>query len=150
MAHKVAVENPPANFRSAPSLQPALGQKYINGTFLPTKELRETVQQNVGCTGNIAAIDFGTTSCSLAYSVAGGSKIRFLRIDDADKERVPSAILMDADGKVIDFGRKARRKFAKSPRERRQHYHYFSEIKMALQHDKVGDEQEVERMHTLI
>ena len=114
---------------------------YVNGTSLPTKEQKETIGQNTSCIGNIAAIDFGTTACSLAYTVAGETKVRFLRLDEADKERVPTAILMDANGKVVDFGRNARRKFAQLSKERKQHYHYFKEIKMALQHDKVGSMQ---------
>lgn len=112
-------------------------EKYVNGTHFPIKEPRETAQQNSRCSGNIAAIDFGTTSCSLAYSVAGDTRIRFLRLDEAN-DRVPTAILMDANGRVVDFGSNARRRFAQLPKERKQHHHYFSEIKMTLQHDKVS------------
>lgn len=132
MASKVkAVNHPPVTEQQ---------RIYINGMTFPTRELRKIDQQYEDCGGRIAAIDFGTTSCSLAYYVseAGEPKIRFLRLDEADKERVPTAILMDARGRVVDFGSNARRRFAQLSKDKKQHHHYFSEIKMALQHDKVG------------
>lgn len=139
MASKVrAVEKKPTLVDPPSESQQAvvIKQKYVNGTHFPIKELREA-QQNTECNGNIAAIDFGTTSCSLAYSVAGDTKIRFLRLDEADKERVPTTILLDANGRVVDFGSNARRKFAQLSKEKKQYHHYFSEIKTTLQHDKV-------------
>ena len=141
MAGKVgAVKSTPGGNHPLTSQQSSLvKRKHVNGMFFPTKELRKNDQQNEDCGGRIAAIDFGTTSCSLAYYVseAGESKIRFLRLDEADKERVPTAILMDANGRVVDFGSNARRRYAQFSKEKKQHHHYFSEIKMALQHDKV-------------
>ena len=140
MASKVRAVNKKSTLVDPPSesqQEVVIKQKYVNGTHFPIKELREAAQQNTECNGNIAAIDFGTTSCSLAYSVAGDTKIRFLRLDEADKERVPTAILMDAKGRVVDFGSNARRRFAQLSKEKKQYHHYFSEIKMTLQHDKV-------------
>lgn len=107
--------------------------RYINGVRLPKEEVRESRLRN---SGNIAAIDFGTSSCSLAYWMKGDKTIRLLTLG-SDDVRVPTAILMDSNGKVVEFGKSARRKFAQLTKEKKQHHYFFNDIKMILQHDKV-------------
>ena len=108
--------------------------KHINGVPLPTEENSRNRSRN---RGNLAAIDFGTANCSVAYFMEGDENVRLLRF--GDDVRVPTAILVDAiNGTVIEFGKNARRKYANLPSERKQHYYLFTEIKMNLQHDKVN------------
>ena len=86
----------------------------------------------------IAAIDFGTTNCSVAYIHPGESNDQspiMLPIDAA--YRVPTAILFDAHGNVKSFGSKARKKYRNLSDEERLEWVYFEQIKMDLQHDQV-------------
>lgn len=107
---------------------------HINGVKLPTEEPRRNRYKNKS---NIVAIDFGTTYCSVAYCVQDDSTVRLLKLS-TDDVRVPTSIVIDANGTIIEFGKNARRKYAHMSAERKQHCHIFSEIKMLLQHDKVG------------
>ena len=111
-------------------------RKHINGVKLPTEEFRRN-RLSRQCGKNIAAIDFGTTSCSVAYCIDEDRKVRALRF--SDDVRFPSVILMDADGRVVEFGKNARKKYAHLPPDKKQHHHLFTEIKMNLQHDKVNN-----------
>lgn len=112
---------------------PIQRRKHVNGVSLPVEESRRDRYKKVA---NIAAIDFGTTSCSVAYCVQGDQRVHLLKLGP-DDVRVPTAILMDVSGKVVEFGKNARRKYAHVPSERKQYFHFFSEIKMSLQHDQV-------------
>ena len=93
--------------------------------------------------GNIAAIDFGTKNCSLAY-VTGrdellipGEALSKLPLNGT-YSRVPTAILLNAAKDVEAFGYDARLRYANlEPHERRTMY-YFDGIKISLQRDKVS------------
>ena len=62
---------------------------------MPTEEKKEQAVRY----SNIAAIDFGTTYCSLAYKTIGDPDATVLRLDSSNTiQRVPNAILL----KVID------------------------------------------------
>ena len=89
--------------------------------------------------GNIAAIDFGTTNCSVAYvSVGSGTEEgpRLLPLNTT-YHRVPTAILFKPDGSIDSFGYDARAEYLNLANEDRLKYAYFEQIKMDLQHDKV-------------
>ena len=114
--------------------EPISPEKYVNGVRLPVEESRKNRTKNVG---NIAAIDFGTSSCSVAYWIKGDETgVRLLRLS-ADDVRVPTEVLIDANGKVKEFGKNARRKYAQLSKEKKKDHHFFHDIKMMLQHDKV-------------
>ena len=65
--------------------------------------------------GNIAIIDFGTTSVSLAYTTKGDEKISTLPLETkAKSKRIPNVILLKKEGaeiKVEAFGGNAKKKF---------------------------------------
>ena len=124
----------PDDIISALDKVPVERRKHVNGVHLPVEEPRGNRSKNVA---NIAAIDFGTTSCSVAYCVQGDHRVHLLKLG-ADDVRVPTAILMDASGTVVEFGRNARRRYAHVSSEKKQYYHFFSEIKMCLQHDQAS------------
>ena len=92
---------------------------------------------------NIAAIDFGTTNCSLAYVTIGHSAgseegpVRLLLNNTF--YRVPTAILFNPDGSVDSFGYDGRQEYMNLDDEERLQYAYFEQIKMNLQHDEVRD-----------
>ena len=50
------------------------------------------------CFLNIAAIDFGTTYCSLAYKTKGDPEVTVMRLDSS-VQRIPNAILLKVVGK---------------------------------------------------
>ncbi len=88
---------------------------------------------------NIAAIDFGTTNCSLAYITAGDS------FEEGPKRlplntshyRVPTAILFTPDGSIDSFGYDARTQHFNLEDDQLLTYAYFEQIKMDFQHDEV-------------
>ena len=93
--------------------------------------------------GNIAAIDFGTKNCSLAYVTgndavrAPGDGLNKLPLNGTNS-RVPTAILLNEEKEVQAFGHDARTCYANlEPRERENMY-YFDGIKISLQRDKVS------------
>ena len=92
-------------------------------------------------TGNIAAIDFGTKNCSLAYVTGGdagvgGNSINKLPLNGTNC-RVPTAILLDAEKKVVAFGFDARGRYSNLDFRERENMYYFDGIKICLQRDKV-------------
>lgn len=94
---------------------------------------------------NIATIDFGTTHCSVTYQLNahladGDQKPQILKLDESGPlaVRVPSCILFDREGKRRSFGYQARTQYYKMEQRTRPNFIYFEQIKMKLQHDKVG------------
>lgn len=88
---------------------------------------------------NIAAIDFGTTNCSLAYILPGSSTDRSPNMlpFHGTIYRVPTAILFNKDGTVKSFGARARKIYRGLENAQLLEYAYFEHIKMDLQHDEV-------------
>ena len=91
--------------------------------------------------GNIAAIDFGTTSVSLAYTTKGDDRVNTFKFETEDHStRIPNAILLKKSGRdvtVIALGSSARKKFASlRPNEFSEHV-YFERIKMLMKRDEV-------------
>ena len=97
--------------------------------------------------GNIAAIDFGTTSVSLAYTTKGYEDVNSFVLDPGNQStRVLSVILLkkeEAKLKIVAFGRDARRKFSQLRSGDYPNYLYFERIKMLLKRGQVGS-----RLHT--
>jgi len=85
--------------------------------------------------GNIAAIDFGTTNCSVAYTTSG-SHPRMIPLNTTFN-RVPAAILFNPEGAISSFGPNARHEYLNLDQEDKMKYAYFEQIKMGLQHDEV-------------
>ena len=91
---------------------------------------------------HIAAIDFGTKNCSLAYITANDSVdltqgVPKLPINGTHL-RVPTAILFDGHGAPEAFGHDARTLYGNLEDHERESYFYFEEIKMKLQRDQVS------------
>ena len=112
--------------------------------------------------GNIAAIDFGTTFCSLAFATVGDPSLVDMNSVEINTislnkfhPRVPTAILLKessslcngndesesvsktCDYEVVAFGSEAVSKHSKlQPSERAKHL-YFERFKMTLQQDEV-------------
>ena len=121
----------------------------LNYHFSPTEN--PTITRNLsGSRSNVAAIDFGTTYCSIAYTTAAADETNSLKLDDY-RTRVPTAILLkkgteiSLDGSsvgvecIIDsFGYNAQDKYQKLKRRDNANYLYFERMKMRLQHDKVS------------
>ena len=119
-------------------------------------DLIEKYGQKVGrfreTTGNIAAIDFGTTFCSLAFTTSS-CEVKNLRLNEVFS-RVPTAILLrqrdDSDSVVSDglvhtpcydvykFGYPAQDEHKKMRKEERAKSLYFERFKMDLQRDGVS------------
>ena len=91
--------------------------------------------------GNVAAIDFGTTSVSLAYTTKGDENVSTFVLDVEEKAtRVSNAVLLKREGRnvsVIDFGGMARTKFSKLRAGQHNDYIYFERIKMLMKREKV-------------
>lgn len=100
--------------------------------------------------GNIAAIDFGTTYCSIAYKTAASDEISSLKLNEVHG-RVPTAILLKKENVVTSgssaigvecvvdsFGVNAQDRYQKLKSREKCDYLYFERMKMRLQHDQVG------------
>ena len=90
---------------------------------------------------NIAAIDFGTKNCSLAY-ITENDKVEFTQSVpklplNGMYLRVPTAILLNVQGEVEAFGHDARTLYGNLEDSDRESYFFFEEIKMNLQRDQV-------------
>ena len=120
--------------------KPKIGgiRKTSNGCEVAKHVLRRDVKCRQLPT-NIAAIDFGTTNCSLAYIIAGeltngGPNLLPL---DGTEYRVPTAILFRKDGTLKAFGHTARKLYRNLEDEERLQCAFFEQIKMDLQQDEV-------------
>ena len=91
--------------------------------------------------GNIAAIDFGTTSVSLAYTTKGNKDVVTLPLDAKIKStRILNVVLLKKDGagrKVEAFGENAKKKFGQLRPGDYSNYIYFERIKMLMRREKV-------------
>ena len=95
----------------------------------------------------IAAIDFGTTFCSLAYTLPNEDTVNFVELSPGQQPRVPTAILLQrkrgaiADGipdlTIRDFGFDAQDRTTKLLDYERPYHIYFELVKMLLYNDKV-------------
>lgn len=110
---------------------------YVNGVSFPKVEERVTAGSSRTTECNIAAIDFGTTHCSVAYCMAGSNSVSLLPLDSNGNFRVPSSILIDSDFNIKAFGHHARKAYSALPTEKKKTHYYFKELKMQLQHDEV-------------
>ena len=98
--------------------------------------------------GNVAAIDFGTTFCSLAYCVTG-CDIETFKIDDY-VDRVPTAILLKRRDQneaitVDKIGFVAQQKYKDLPADKHEHFLYFECFKMQLRDENVSTVQHLHR-----
>ena len=90
--------------------------------------------------GNIAVIDYGTTSVSLAYTTKGDNKVNTIVLDANERStRVPNAILLKRENNEITtaaFGIMARTRCA-NMKKLEQEFIYFERIKMLMRREKV-------------
>ena len=106
------------------------------------KVAQRVLRQDAGCrmpSNYIAAIDFGTTNCSVAYILPGemAEQGPIMLPFDGTVYRVPTAILFNRNGDVEAFGTAARRAYRNLEDHERLECAYFEQIKMNLQHDEV-------------
>ena len=81
--------------------------------------------------GYVAAIDFGTTFCSVAYTLEGSKDILKLPLD-GPHTRVPNAILIEKESNTVAaFGYHAQEKFS-SLKKQQERFIYFERMKMIL------------------
>ena len=113
-------------------------RKTSNGSEVAQRIPRKDVGYFVPPT-YIAAIDFGTTNCSVAYILPGemGEQGPIMLPFDGTIYRVPTAVLFNREGKVEAFGVTARKSYRSLDGDERLECAYFEQIKMNLQHEEV-------------
>ena len=113
----------------------------ISGSDILTSEK----QQKPAPSPNIAALDFGTTYCSLAIITAGEEFPTFIELDRY-RPRVSNAILLKKERYsnptsihciVKEFGPRAQDVYTRLKPDTVHDYLFFERIKMNLQHDPV-------------
>ena len=83
--------------------------------------------------GNIAAIDFGTSNCSLAYSTRRDESVALLTLSSQEGQvRVPTILLVNDRGEPVKFGNRAIREYKNMDPDEQLKYHLFERIKLAL------------------
>ena len=114
----------------------ALSKEYRpNGTIKPSRVSRSHAGFR-RASGYVAAIDFGTTYCSVAYTLHGQKDIFKLPLD-GPHTRVPNSILIERKGnKVAAFGYRAQKQFAQLKKKQTE-YICFERMKMILYRTKV-------------
>ena len=92
-------------------------------------------------TGNIAAIEFGTTSVALAYTITWDEEISTLGLNERYWDiRVPNVILLRKDGASLtmtSIGEEAKNNYTRMRLDDRKNYVYFETIKMLMKREKV-------------
>ena len=120
----------------ASSLRNEFKEYYPNGT----SKARKIPRSEAGfrrSSGYVAAIDFGSTYCSVAYAQRGEEEIIKLPLD-GPLTRVPNAILIEKKRSTVDaFGRVAQHRFSQL-KEQQENYLLFERIKMILYRSKVS------------
>lgn len=96
------------------------------------------------CSGNVAAIDFGTSSCSLAFSTSNDpEKVGNFPFGLDYECRELTAILFSKHGggkvKVESFGKSAQDQYSCLPNTDVENYTYFECFKMELQRTNVSE-----------
>ena len=82
-------------------------------------------------TGFIAAIDFGTTYCSVTYTLQNAKDVMTLPLDEPHT-RVPNAILIERGSHKVDsFGYRAQERFTRLKKQQEK-FIYFERMKMIL------------------
>lgn len=92
----------------------------------------------------VATIDYGTTHCSVEYTLYPGDNSKekrlLVRIDEFRKlGRVPNCILFNHYGKLIQFGYEARESYPKLSDVQLKKFFYFEHVKKTFQH-KVSEQ----------
>ena len=105
------------------------------------KKIKRLVSGYRTTNNNIAAIDFGTTSVTLAYTTRGDKEVNTLVLNSENQDtRVPNAILLRKEGaslKLSSFGQEARTNYTRMrPNDRKNHV-YFERIKMLMKREEV-------------
>ena len=115
----------------------ALSKEYRpNGTRKPSKVSRSHAGFR-RASGYVAAIDFGTTYCSVAYTLHGKKDIFKLPLD-GPHTRVPNSILIERkNNNVTAFGYHAQQRFAQLKKKQTEEYIFFERMKMILYRTKV-------------
>ena len=90
----------------------------------------------------IAAVDFGTTFCSLAYSLSDAETVKLVNLNPL-KDRVPTALLLQHSPngtlRTCQFGFNAQTSVTTLVGEERKTHLYFELVKMLLHsHDTVS------------
>ena len=85
----------------------------------------------------VAAIDFGSTYCSVAYALHGEKEIIKLPLDGTGT-RVPNSILIEKKSSTVHaFGQSAQHRFSQL-KEQQENYLLFEKIKMILYRSQVS------------
>ena len=100
-----------------------------------TPKSRRVLRSDAGfrqASGYVAAIDFGTTFCSVAYTLHGEEEIRKFPLD-GHHERVPNAVLIEKESNTVAaFGYRAQDKYSRLQKGDQMKYIYFERTKMLL------------------
>lgn len=107
--------------------------------FSTAKKVRRSSNGFRRTCGDVAAVDFGTSSVSLSYSTAGDDNVATVKLDQVRHlYRVPNAILIKRENaKVIGIGYMAQDHYLRIKVDDKEKYVYFQRIKMMLKRDKV-------------
>ena len=121
---------------STPSESPAISEHSLprGKPFLRMQKKTKTVRP----VSNVAAIDFGTTYCTLAYIIEDQepTMVNF----EYTYPRVPTSLLLkrndDGTVEVKCFGYEARREYTRTRPKSQHRYIYFDRVKMNLKEEE--------------
>ena len=106
-------------------------KRHPNGV-IKAETIDRTDSGLLATSGYIAAIDFGTTNCSIGYCTAKDEILTLINLDNQDGQvRVPTILLVDEDGKPKSFGKQAIHEYEGLVSQQVK-CHLFERIKLAL------------------
>ena len=114
----------------------SLSKEYHPNGVSKTRKVPRSEASFRPASGYVAAIDFGTTFCSLAYTLQGNTEILKLPLD-GPHTRVPNAILIKKESNTVAaFGYRAQNQFCQLKKQEK--CIYFERMKMILYRSKVS------------
>ena len=121
------------SLHSCPSLiPPTITKRHPNGVKV-AEAINRVDSAFVESAGNIAAIDFGTANCSIAYCTTKEEEMKLLKLSSQEGQvRVPTILLVNEKGEPIKFGARAIHQYQRLDPSQQLKYHLFERIKLAL------------------
>ena len=114
----------------------------ISGTVLKLAERKdksflETLYSDKfrrGSTETIVTIDYGTTYCSVYFTLYPKEEVLPLTLDQSGSIRVPNCLLFSNGGRLMKFGVEASDAYADIDKEDRKNFYYFEHVKRFFKH----------------
>lgn len=108
---------------------------YVNGVDFAKRQKKSSLPKlysdnfRRGTPETIVTIDYGTTHCSVYYTLYENGDVVPLTMDQTLTHRVPNCLLFSKDGRLMKFGSEASETYSDKDDEVKKNYYYFEHVK---------------------